>query len=90
MVEKSVTYDETLKAEILWALKETMSHLKYLSYLEQKRKKTSEGLELKRKELVIVNLTNLKRNEGIYKLMLTVLLNRQMSLHRKQRILINS
>ena len=92
-MEKSVTCDESLKAEILWALKAIMSHYsykscegmsklfqvmfpdsriasqfscgeplllsasgarqKYSSYLdEQKRKKTSEGVELKRKELV--------------------------------------
>ena len=57
---ESVTYDETLKA-----LKVIMSHLKYLLHLEQKRKKTPEGLELKRKELVVINLTSLKRKEGI-------------------------
>ena len=93
VMEKSVIRDESLKAEILWALKAIMSHhsykscegtsqfscgeplllsasgasQKYSSYLdEQKRKKTSEGVELKRKELVN-ELDELKKEKKAFR-----------------------
>ena len=61
---------------------------KYVSYLdEKKRKKTSEGIELKQKELVN-ELDELKKKRCL-ETDVDGLLNRQTSFHRKRRILGN-